>query len=292
MISLGIGLAMLFVSRLVERGERRSRVENQSPSPSSFPTLPSNGEGSLFPYVIVSGFISYVVPNFVTFLVIPRIGSGHTAIMFALSPMMTAAVSTALKVRPPSALGILGIALGFLGALVIIFGRGDAIGYGSTGWLAVALLIPLFLGFGNVYRTLAWPKGAQPERLAAMTNLAAVLPLLVVAFALSGKLELQPFAAAPGLVAAQLLASIAMFLMFFRLQAIGGPTYLSQIGYVAAPVGVAIGVLFLGETYPAGVWIGAGVVAAGILISTYGQLAPSPSSLRRGGRPRSGLGEG
>ena len=36
---------------------------------------------------------------------------------------------------------------------------------------------------------------------------------------------------------------------FFRLQAVGGPVYLSQIGYVAAAVGLFSGTLFLGESY-------------------------------------------
>ena len=56
------------------------------------------------------------------------------------------------------------------------------------------------------------------------------------------------------------------------LQQIGGPTYLSQIGYVAAAVGVVISVTFLGETYPLAVWLGAGVIAMGIALSTYAQF--------------------
>jgi drug/metabolite transporter (DMT)-like permease len=63
-----------------------------------------------------------------------------------------------------------------------------------------------------------------------------------------------------------------MFLMFFRLQQLGGPTYLSQIGYVAAVVGVATGVLFLGESYPVLVWAGAAIIAAGIALTTIAQL--------------------
>ena len=62
-------------------------------------------------------------------------------------------------------------------------------------------------------------------------------------------------------MAAQLAASTVMYLTFFRLQAVGGPTYLSQIGYVAAAVGVGVGVAFLGERYPPLVWAGIAVVA-------------------------------
>lgn len=252
MIALGAGLAMLFVSRL-RGGDDADRRE-------------------VLRFALISGFLSYVVPSLLTYLAISRIGSGLAAIMFALSPVVTAALSIALRVRPPKILGLLGIALGLLGALVIILARGDDIAAGTTTWILLALLIPLFLGVGNVYRTLAWPAGASPEKLAAMTNLAAVPPLVAITLVLAGKLDLAPLAAVPELVVAQLAVSTAMFLMFFRLQQVGGPTYLSQIGYVAAAVGVLIGVTLLGETYPPGVWAGTAIIASGIALSTLGQF--------------------
>jgi drug/metabolite transporter (DMT)-like permease len=249
LISLGAGVALFIVSSLAGRG--------------------ATAGGPVLKYAIVSGFLSYVVPNFLTFSAIPKIGSGLAAIM---SPVLTAALSILLKVRPPSAVGLLGIALGLFGALVIIVFRGASFSVGSVFWLAAALLIPVFLGVGNIYRTLAWPEGARPRKLAAVTNLAAVPPLLLIAFAQTGTLDIAPLAAVPGLAALQVAVSTLMFLMFFRLQQLGGPTYLSQIGYVAAAVGVAIGVTWLGETYPAGVWVGAGIIAAGIAVSTFAQL--------------------
>ena len=76
-------------------------------------------------------------------------------------------------------------------------------------------------------------------------------------------------------MAGQLVASTIMYLTFFRLQAVGGPTYLSQIGYVAAAVGVAVGVGFLGERYPLPVWAGIAVVGLGIALTTVAQARPS-----------------
>ena len=55
-----------------------------------------------------------------------------------------------------------------------------------------------------------------------------------------------------------------MFSMFFRLQQIGGPTYLSQIGYVAAGVALLTGTVFLGERYSFLTWMGAAVIVIGI----------------------------
>ena len=59
-----------------------------------------------------------------------------------------------------------------------------------------------------------------------------------------------------------------MFAFFFRLQAVGGPVYLSQIGYVAAAIGLVAGVLFLGERYQLLTWAGAAVIIAGVVMTT------------------------
>ena len=251
-ISLGAGLALLLITQFTERKKIQS--------------------APVAKFAIISGFISYVVPNFLTFLVIPKIGSGLAAIMFALSPVVTALLSTLVRVRPPNLFGLIGIVLGLAGALIIIFSRSTNIGATQDSWIFVALFIPIFFGLGNVYRTFAWPKDASPGSLAALTNLAAVPFLLAITFAQTHTIDLGPLIAMPTLVASQLVVSTTMFLMLFRLQQIGGPTYLSQIGYVAAAVGVLIGVAFLGESYPASVWMGAGGIAAGVALSTLAQL--------------------
>ena len=61
----------------------------------------------------------------------------------------------------------------------------------------------------------------------------------------------------PLLVLAQVASASAMFVFFFRLQAVGGPVYLSQIGYVGAAVGLVSGTLLLGERYQLLTWLGA-----------------------------------
>lgn len=225
----------------------------------------------LYRYAAISAVISNVVPLFLTMTVIPHIGAGLTAILVATSPVTTALLSMLLKVRPPNALGLLGIAVGLSGAVTIILGRNAGFGGGGTQWLLLAALIPVFLGSGNVYRSMAWPRGARPLRLGATVNLTAIGPLLVIAW-VSGGLDLSALAAIPWLVAGQLAAATVMYLTFFRLQAVGGPTYLSQIGYVAAAVGVGVGVSFLGERYPPVVWAGIAVVAMGIGLSTLSQI--------------------
>ena len=254
MISAGAGLVLLIVAWKAE-------------------AWPADRMG-LFRFSMLSGFLSFVMPNLITFTVIPKIGSGLAGLMFAISPMMTAFLSWAANVRPPNRLGLIGVALGFVGAVVIVLGRDGGFGLHASPWLLLALCIPLFLAAGNLYRSIGWPEGAGPKLLGSLTNLCAVPMLLIIALALYGRPDFSPATVAPWVVVAQLLSSSLMFMLFFRLQQVGGPTYLSQIGYVGAAVGLFAGVAFLGERYPAEVWIGAAIIAAGIAISTYSTRRP------------------
>ncbi|MCE3519213.1 hypothetical protein LXJ58_31180, partial [Escherichia coli] len=113
-------------------------------------------------------------------------------------------------------------------------------------WVVVGLLIPVLLALGNVYRTVDWPQGADPTELAAGSHLTTALLLIPVIFYASGSFAVGPLGNVPWLVVAQVLASTCMFALYFRLQAVGGPVYLSQIGYVGAAVALIAGTLFLG----------------------------------------------
>ena len=68
-----------------------------------------------------------------------------------------------------------------------------------------------------------------------------------------------------------LFGAATMFAFFFRLQAVGGPVYLSQIGYVAAALGLVAGTVFLGERYQLATWAGAAIIMAGVAMTTRAQ---------------------
>lgn len=223
-------------------------------------------------YYLVTGAVSNALPNLLVFSAMPHLGAGFISIIFAFSPIVTLVLHSLLQRRRPSALGAAGIALGFAGALVIVLSKGrvDTPGGGAL-WLALAFLIPLLLACGNIYRTLAWPAGTSGLALAAGTNLGAGAVLGVLSLLWTGSLPLSAALAVPGLLLAQVAISAAMFAVFFRLQSVGGPVYLSQIGYVAAAVGLGTGTFVLGEHYGLLTWLGAVVVAVGVLMTTRAQ---------------------
>jgi drug/metabolite transporter (DMT)-like permease len=222
-------------------------------------------------YFAIAAAISYAIPNMLMFSAISHLGAGYTGIMFTLSPVITLVLSILLGVRRPNLLGIAGIAVGFVGALMVALTRGEAGQPAELFWVVVGLLIPVSLAAGNIYRTYDWPEGTGPIELAVGSHLAAAAMLLVGLLLLEGGSAFGALSGLPLLLFAQVASASAMFAFFFRLQAVGGPVYLSQIGYVAAAIGLIAGTFFLGERYQLLTWAGAAIVTAGVVMTTKAQ---------------------
>jgi drug/metabolite transporter (DMT)-like permease len=219
-------------------------------------------------YFAITAVLSYALPNVLMFSAIPHLGAGYTSVMFTLSPVITTLLSFLLRVHRPNPQGVLGIAIGFLGALMVATTRGQIGQPAALSWIVLGLLIPLSLAAGNIYRSIDWPEGAGPLDLAIGSHLAAAA-LLFMALLIEGSANAIPrLAEIPHLVLAQVAVAASMFTLFFRLQFVGGPVYLSQIGYVGAAVGLLLGVLALGERYAFFTWAGAAIVALGVVITT------------------------
>ncbi len=224
-------------------------------------------------YFLIAAAISYALPNLVVFSIIPKVGAGYTGIMYTLSPVVTLAFSLLLGMQRPNALGMIGIAVGFAGAAMVAVTRGEAAQPADPVWVAFGLLIPVLLAAGNIYRTIDWPADTGPTELAVGSHLASAAMLLAGIVLLPGLSAFAPLADVPGATLAQVVAAAAMFAFYFRLQAVGGPVYLSQISYVAAAVALFAGTLFLGEHYRWETWLGAFIVVIGVAITTRAQRA-------------------
>ena len=222
-------------------------------------------------YYLVLSVCSLVLPNILIFNVIPKLGSGFTGILFTLSPVFTLTLSSLWQVRMPNLLGCIGIAVGFIGAILVTLTRGEMNQPVGMIWIVAGLCIPMSLAIGNLYRTMSWPEGAQHLELAIGSNMAAAILLFIMALVYSPPSAFHELLSVKKLALVQIIASAAMFSVFFRLQQVGGPTYLSQIGYIAAGVALFVGTLFLGERYSIVTWFGAVVIVAGIGISVVAQ---------------------
>lgn len=113
-------------------------------------------------YALVAGLLTFAIPWAAVVWVIPHLGSGLPAIIQSTAPIFTLALVYALRLERPSASRLSGLALGLAGALIILLSR--PIGeteVASPFWYGVALVAPIVLAAGNVFRTTNWPEGQK-----------------------------------------------------------------------------------------------------------------------------------
>jgi drug/metabolite transporter (DMT)-like permease len=226
-------------------------------------------------YALVIGLISVGLPYFILFTVIEKLGAGLTGTVYTLPTLLTLALALLLRVEYPVARRLVGLALGFIGALLILVPRSNLPAPGLISWLLLALLIPLSLACGNLYRTLAWPRAASPITLAGISTLAGAGWILIASLLLGSGSLLPTIGTELDLLALQAGIGSLCIALHFRLQQVAGPVFASQIGYVATATGLALGALLLGERYSLLVLLGALVVSGGVAIVAATPTAPA-----------------
>ncbi|WP_434458246.1 DMT family transporter [Stutzerimonas urumqiensis] len=228
-------------------------------------------------YYMVSGLISISLPNAVMFSAIPHVGAGYASLCLAFPPLLTYGLAVLLKLERLRGLRLLGVVLGLFGSLLLAIGKASA-GDAPLGWVLAVLVVPVFLALGNIYRTLRWPAGATPLALAPGMLLAGAL-LLVPSLAMQGLANTDAVGTSrqPDLwpVLAQMLLFACTYAMFFRLQKIAGPVYLSQIGSVGAMAGAAVAILLLGESGNLSMLLAAVCVVIGVVLMSRPDRSPS-----------------
>lgn len=218
-------------------------------------------------FYAISGLITLALPSLLIFLAVSRIGAGLPGIAYAFPAMLTYVFALLLGMERPAWTRAIGIALGLCGILMILLPRSGPVDDAALPWMLLAMIAPVSLAMGNIYRTRYWPKDAAPLALAAGTLLGAAFWLLVTSLGM-GAFYWPAFSAGSAdwtLPAAMVFACLS-FLTYFELQRVAGPVYLSQIGYVMAATGLFIGTTVFGERYGLTVWLAVVVIVAGILL--------------------------
>ncbi|MDX1457404.1 MAG: EamA family transporter [Marinobacter sp.] len=219
-------------------------------------------------YYLVSGVTAIALPNALAFLVVEQVGAGLTATLYALPSLATYALSVVVRLERLKLLRALGLMLGVLGCVRILSPDTEGVGPEMLPWLMLGLLVPVSLAIGNVYRTVAWPDGATGRQLAPGMLLAGAMVLLPVLI-VQGQLAdlLVPNWTVFLVLCFQAGVSALTYRLFFELQRRTSPVFLSQIGFVVAPVGLVLGYLMFGERFGLDVWLGVGVLMVGVLLA-------------------------
>lgn len=217
-------------------------------------------------YGLVAGLISVALPQALIYGAAAHVSAGVASLAYAFPTPLTFALAALFGLERPSLGRTIGIGIALAGALLLAVSRSGSFA-GEGSWVALALLAPIAIAGGNIFRARCWPPGRTPLDLAVAMSAGAALWLLVGTLALD-RASLTVLAPGGGIYLA-LAAAVATGgnLIYFQLQRIGGIVSFSQIGYVGAVLGLAGGALLLGERQPAATWIAAAIIAAGVGVS-------------------------
>lgn len=226
-------------------------------------------------YYIIAGFLSTAGSNLIFFNAVPHLGVSFIALMFSLPPLLTYVGALTLGMERFCWWRASGVVLALLGTTVLVIKQWNAPGV-DPFWVSVALLGPILLAMGNIYRTRRWPPEASAESLAPGMLVGALLILFLTAFLFSWSLSIPADSANVWLmIATQAIIFAAQFLLLFVLQKTGGPVFLSLAGGVGAVFAVPIAMVLLAEPLLPGLLPSAVLIAAGILAMLFGVKACS-----------------
>jgi len=235
-------------------------------------------------HLLVLGLTMSVLPFMLIAWGEQHIASALAAVVNACTPLFAAAFAAWLlgeRLRPPQ---LAGLVVGFVGVGVVAgVGGGDLAGSSLAGVLAVVLASAGY-GFGFAYAH-RFTEGLSALQL-SLGQLAAGTVLLAPVAAgdvAGGRVDLQPL----GLLCLLLLGGLGTgyaYLLNYRTLQEHGATVASLVTYLVPSVGVAAGVLVLGEPFSVRLVLGGLVVVAGVALvqgRLLGPRRPEPAAADR-----------
>lgn len=222
-------------------------------------------------YGLVAGLL-FALPNAIGFLAVEHVGASFLSLTFAFPILITYVLALLLKMDRFNSQKACGVAFGLLGGCVLAVSKASSTD-SPVFWIALSTLSPIVIALGNIYRTLRWPSDASPTYLAAVMLLSGGL-LLAPFSAMWARGSFSELIESPSVLVfliAQISIFSVMYSFYFVLQQMAGPVYLSQIGSIAAVVGSAVAIHFLGEASPRNLAVAVALIAAGMIIFQRGR---------------------
>jgi drug/metabolite transporter (DMT)-like permease len=203
------------------------------------------------------------------------VDAGLATILNSTSPiftfLLTAFVfqSEAVTVRK-----LVGVVAGIAG-ITLIVGLQALTGLGKELWAQLAIVVATICYAGAAIFGRGF-KGLDPILPAAGSMICGAVVLIPLSLIVDRPWELAPSGRSiAALVALAVLSTAFAFVIYFRLIQTLGVVSTTAQAYLRVPIGVAIGVLFLGERLAPTAWIGLACVIAGVAAMTIPQRARS-----------------
>lgn len=226
-------------------------------------------------YYVIGGLLGISLPFILAYVVLRELQVGIVGLVTALSPVMTYALARLLGSERSSPLRLLGLIAGLVGVALLVMPSEIANISGldlsrQGSFMLLALAIPVVLATSNIYRSRFWPAGseAMPLVIGMLTMQSLWLFIANLLFGNFNQIIPESHDMRWLLFMLALMAG-ASYLTSFNLLKIGGPVYLSQMGYVITAVTLLAGILIWGEHYDNSDILSMVLILLGVLMTTW-----------------------
>ena len=221
-------------------------------------------------YAIV-GMFATALPQVVISLVAPNLPPSIFALNYTLIPALVFVMALGLGLERFRWPALAGIALGFIGVLLIVVPEASLPDPAMAGWVIVGLAVPLCFALSIISGSKFRPPQARSVSMAAGVQTTATLYLLVL-MAIEGSW----WAFDSGFdIGAQALLIVGLFyvlfwICFFEILRLAGPVFFSTINYLAALAGVVWGMAMFGDTLSGWIWAALALMLGGLYLGNLG----------------------
>jgi len=196
------------------------------------------------------------------------LGAGPSTILNSTSPIFTFFLTLAVtRHEAPTGRKLFGVAVGMAGICMIVGVQAlPGLGEQLTAQIVIVLAAICYAGAAIFSRGFAKLDPIAPAAGSLISGAAILIPLSLVID--------RPWTITPstGSLLALLWLSVFStafaFVIYFRLIQTIGPVGTTAQAYLRVPIGVALGVVFLGESLTSTAWIGLACVVAGVAAMT------------------------
>ncbi|OZI72152.1 DMT family transporter [Bordetella genomosp. 12] len=221
--------------------------------------------------IFVVGMFNAALPFLLYAYASLSLGAGFLSVANAVTPVWGAVIGWVwLRDRLP-AMRVLGLAIGFLGIVVLVWDKLQFQQGGTGPAVLAAIAAPLFYGIAANW-TKRFLSGVDALANATGSMLSATLVLLPLAIAHWPEQAVSSQAWIATVLLAVLCTGVA-YVIFFRLILVLGPTAAVSVTFLVPVFGVFWGVTLLGEDLTPRMITGAGIILAGTALA-LGLLPP------------------
>ena len=234
--------------------------------------------GKIVPFAFL-GAVNSALPFSLFAYATLYVTAGFAAILNASAPLFTALIAYLWFRDTLTRSRSLGLGIGFVGVLILVWGNISFKGDGS-GWAVIAALAASLAYGVSANYTKRHLTGTDPIATATGSQIVATLVLLPLALSFWPEVP-PPLASWLSAITLGIACTGIAYILYFRLIAHVGPTRAIAVSYLIPLFGMVWGLVFLQESITSNMIAGCAVILLGTALTTGALALGTPTRLAR-----------